>query len=43
MGGLESRFGLNGIPVFESVASRGHGVMETARRVTQMVIERFQI
>ena len=43
LGGLESRFGLNGTPVLESVASRGHGVMETVRKVTQMVIERFQI
>jgi signal recognition particle receptor subunit beta len=43
LGGLEDRFGLDGVPAIESVASRGQGVMETARKVTQMVIERFQI
>ncbi len=43
VGGLESQFGLDGVPVLESVASEGRGVMETARKVTQMVIQRFQI
>jgi mutual gliding-motility protein MglA len=43
LGTLEKELGLNGIPVFESVAVNGTGVMETVRRVTQIVIERFQI
>lgn len=43
IGTLEKALALNGIPVFESVAVNGTGVMETIRRVTQLVIERFQI
>jgi signal recognition particle receptor subunit beta len=43
VGTLEKTLGLNGIPVFESVAVNGTGVMETIKRVTQMVIERFEL
>ena len=43
LGTLEKALGLNGIPVFASVAVNGSGVMETIRRITQIVIERFQI
>jgi hypothetical protein len=43
LGTLESKFELNGIPVFESVAQNGKGVMETVRTVTQMVVRRFEI
>jgi mutual gliding-motility protein MglA len=43
LGTLESRFRMDGIPVFESVAPRGKGVMETVRTVTQMVVRRFEI
>ncbi len=43
IGTLEKKLALNGIPVFESVAVRGVGVMETIRKATRMVIERFQI
>jgi signal recognition particle receptor subunit beta len=43
VGTLEKELGLNEIPVFEAVAVMGTGVMETIRRVTQIVIERFQI
>jgi signal recognition particle receptor subunit beta len=43
LGTLESKFKLNGIPVFESVAQKGKGVMETVRTVTQMVVRRFEI
>jgi signal recognition particle receptor subunit beta len=43
VGTLEKELGLNKIPVFEAVAVKGTGVMETIRRVTQIVIERFQI
>ena len=43
LGTLESEFQMNGIPVFESVAHSGKGVMETVRRVTQMVVQKFEI
>ncbi len=43
VGELERRFDLNGIPVYESIAVEGRGVMETARKVTQMAIKQFQI
>jgi len=43
VGSLEKALALNGIPVFESVAVQGAGVMETVRRATRIVIERFQI
>jgi signal recognition particle receptor subunit beta len=43
IGTLESKFQLNGIPVFESVAQKGKGVMETVRTVTRMVVKRFEI
>jgi len=43
IGTIERKFQLNGIPVFESVAQKGKGVMETVRTVTQMVVKRFEI
>jgi len=43
VGSLETKFRLNGIPVYESVAVAGKGVLETVRKVTQMVIERFHL
>ena len=43
IGTLENKFKLNGIPVFESVAQKGKGVMETVRMVTQMVVRKFEI
>lgn len=43
VGTLESKFALNGIPVFESVAQHGKGVLETVRTVIQMVVRRFEI
>jgi signal recognition particle receptor subunit beta len=43
VGTLERALGLNGIPVLEAVAVNGAGVMETIKRVTRMVIERFEI
>lgn len=43
VGSLERELGLNGIPVLEAVAVSGAGVMETIKRVTRMVIERFEI
>ena len=43
IGTLEKELSLNGIPVFESVAAKGIGVLETVRQVTRTVIERFQI
>ncbi len=43
IGTLEKKLALNGIPVFESVAVSGVGVMETIRAASRMVIERFQL
>ncbi len=43
LGSIEEQLGLNGIPVFESVAVRGEGVMDTIRKASQLVIERFQL
>ncbi len=43
LGSIEEQLGLNGIPVFESVAIRGEGVMDTIRKASQLVIERFQL
>jgi signal recognition particle receptor subunit beta len=43
VGTLESRLGLNGIPVQEAVATAGTGVMETIRIASRAVIEKFQL
>ncbi len=43
LGSIEKRLGLNGMPVTESVATDGTGVMETIRLASRLVIERFQI
>jgi signal recognition particle receptor subunit beta len=43
LGAIESRFGLKNVPVFESVASKGKGVLETIRNLTQSVVQRFEI
>jgi signal recognition particle receptor subunit beta len=43
IGVLERALGLIAIPVHASVAVEGIGVLETIRRITQMVIERFQL
>ncbi len=43
VGSIERDLGLNGIPVFESVATKGVGVMDTIRRTSQMVIEKFHL
>lgn len=42
IGTLETRLGLNGIPVFEAVATEGQGVMETIRMTSRQIIEKFQ-
>lgn len=42
LGTLERELKIAGLPVFPSVAFRGEGVMETARRTTEMVLERFR-
>jgi mutual gliding-motility protein MglA len=42
LGSLESELDLNGIPVYEAVAIRGAGVMETIRGLSRMVIEQFR-
>jgi signal recognition particle receptor subunit beta len=42
MGTLEGKLGLNGIPVFEAVATEGQGVMETIRMTSRQIIEKFQ-
>jgi signal recognition particle receptor subunit beta len=43
LGVLERQLGLNGVPVYESVAVKGDGVFETVKKVTQLVVEQFQI
>lgn len=40
-GTIERAAGLNGIPVFESVATQGVGVMDTLKKVSIMMIQRF--
>jgi mutual gliding-motility protein MglA len=42
VGTLEQALALNGVPVFTAVASQGQGVMETIRRTTQLLMERFR-
>jgi hypothetical protein len=42
LGTLEKELGLDGLPVFEAVAIRGAGVMETIRGLSRMVIEQFR-
>lgn len=41
LGTLERALGLPGVPVFEAVASRGEGVLETVRDVSRRVVQRF--
>jgi mutual gliding-motility protein MglA len=43
LGTLESQLNLNGIPIFEAVATEGRGVMETIRMASRQVIEKFQL
>lgn len=42
LGTLEGQLDLNGIPIFEAVATEGRGVMETIRMASRQVIEKFQ-
>lgn len=42
VGSIEARLQLEPLPVYESVATTGRGVMETIRTMTSMIIERFQ-
>jgi mutual gliding-motility protein MglA len=42
LGTLEVTLGLNGIPIFEAVATEGRGVMDTIRMASRQVIEKFQ-
>jgi signal recognition particle receptor subunit beta len=42
LGTLEAELGLNGIQVFEAVATEGRGVMDTIRMTSRQVIEKFQ-
>jgi len=41
LGTIERAAGLNGIPVFESIATQGVGVMDTLKKVSIMMIQRF--
>jgi signal recognition particle receptor subunit beta len=43
VGTLEGELGLNGIPIFEAVATEGQGVLETIRMASRQVIEKFQL
>jgi signal recognition particle receptor subunit beta len=42
LGTLEVNLGLNGIPIFEAVATEGRGVMDTIRMASRQVVEKFQ-
>jgi mutual gliding-motility protein MglA len=42
LGTLEVKLGLNGIRVFEAVATEGRGVMDTIRMASRQIIEKFQ-
>ena len=41
IGTIERALGLNGIPVFESIATAGIGVIETLKKVSIMMIDSF--
>jgi signal recognition particle receptor subunit beta len=41
VGVMERALGLNGIPVFEAVATRGLGVMETIRKLSRQIIQQL--
>ncbi len=43
LGSLERELGIDGIPSLPAVATAGTGVMETIRKTSKMVIERFEI
>jgi mutual gliding-motility protein MglA len=43
LGSVEQQLGLEGVPVFQSVATTGEGVMETAHKACTLAIERFQV
>lgn len=43
VGVLEKHLNIFGIPVYEAVAIRGQGVMETIRTATRMVVKRFHL
>jgi signal recognition particle receptor subunit beta len=43
VGTLEDELGLNGLPIFEAVATEGRGVLETIRMASRQVIEKFQL
>lgn len=43
LGTIENHLGLNGMPVFEAVATAGEGVFETIRMASRRVIEKFHV
>jgi signal recognition particle receptor subunit beta len=43
VGTLEGELGLNGLPIFEAVATEGRGVLDTIRTASRQVIEKFQL
>lgn len=43
VGIIEEHLGLNGVPVFEAIATKGDGVMETIRLASREVIQRFHL
>ncbi len=43
VGIVEKELGIEGIEVTEAVATEGKGVMETIRKITKRVIERFEL
>jgi hypothetical protein len=43
VGTVEREYELNGVPVLEATAIRGHGVLETMGALSKMVIGRFEL
>jgi len=43
LGTIENHLGITGIPVFESIATQGVGVVDTLKKASIMMIDRFSI
>ncbi|MBN1656647.1 MAG: GTPase domain-containing protein [Deltaproteobacteria bacterium] len=43
IGTIEKQLGLEDVPVFEAVATRGDGVLETIRELSRRVISQFEV
>jgi len=43
IGKIETQLGLSEVPVYEAIATEGHGVIETIRELSKRIITKFQI